>query len=421
MNDNDRLIQKAESYLGKGGKIFNQYCGMGASSPWCNAFVCYIFNAVGLKNLYYGGKTVVYCPTSIKWCYANLAQIPPYLAMPGDVIYFDWNLNSSPDHIGFVRARKDDTSVYTVEGNTSGGIVANKTRPSKYIEGIFRPHYKASYDTSKALVIDGQFGYNSIACLQKALGVGVDGQLGQKTVKALQKKVGVVQDGSWGTKTSKAVQTFLKKQGCYSGAIDGCFYIGSVKALQKWINKANGKTPSTVKTWQDKCNDWAKSTASSGKYKYVTWTSKVKATTQCPICHPRKGYQGWNCIGWAFAVWHHGGALKSNCSCGVIGNQGWENILKAKTDAEANKLATQKVGIPVKVIRNGGKAIPLSKLQKGDICALYNSKQTYHHTIYYMGDGKMADSTSGRNPNIKANVTMGSKTKADLKLALRPV
>lgn len=429
MSENEKIIAKAESYLGKGGAIFNKYCGMPTSSPWCNAFVCYIFNACGLKNLYYGGKTVVYCPNSRKWCLANLAEVPPYLAMAGDVIYFDWNRNDDPDHIGFVRYRIDDTQIATVEGNTSGGKVANKVRPKKYILGIFRPHYKASFDTSKPLVIDGQFGYNSIACLQKALGVGVDGQLGQITVKALQRKVGASPvDGLWGTKTSKAVQKFLKNQGCYNGAIDGCFYIGSVKALQTWINKANGKatTPSPVvtKSWQDKCNDWARNIANS-KYHYVKWQSKVEATHTCPICKGRKynNYYGWNCIGFAYACWAHGGQLGTKCNCGVISNEVAEKMLKV-SQSEANKMATSRIGKSVTVIRNGGKAIPVSSLKAGDICMLYKGSK-YYHTIFYMGNGKYAESNTtggiGSSKNIRADLTLSSTAKANLKVAIRPI
>jgi hypothetical protein len=98
------------------------------------------------------------------------------------------------------------------------------------------------------LVIDGYFGYNSIAMLQKALKKSgcykdkIDGILGKNTVKALQKKAGVAQDGSWGKKTSKAVQ---KMCGLKGKDIDGAFGAKSTKALQTWINKQNGVTAST--------------------------------------------------------------------------------------------------------------------------------------------------------------------------------
>lgn len=227
--NNIELLKLAQKYLGKGGSIFNQFCH--SSGAWCCAYVTYLFHKGDDAKLFYGGKIVVYCPTAIKWCSANLAQIPPYLALPMDIGFFDWNLNGVPNHIGFIRERKSCTEVYTIEGNTSGGIVAQKTRPTKYIQGIYRPHFKASFDISKPLTIDGYYGYSSIAMTQKALGgIAVDGILGKGTVKALQKWAGVAQDGSWGVKTSKAIQ---KKLGVTQ---DGYFGENSVKALQKWAS-----------------------------------------------------------------------------------------------------------------------------------------------------------------------------------------
>ena len=88
------------------------------------------------------------------------------------------------------------------------------------------------------------------------------------------------------------------------------------------------------------------------------------------------------------------------------------------SQTEADKYATSLVGVPVKVIRNGGKAIPLSSLKAGDICCLYKNG-TAEHIIYYMGDGKYSDSGRGQSPNIQAGRALSSNAKAKLKLALR--
>lgn len=240
--NNTQLLALAKNHLGEGGARFRRYCGM-SGGAWCCAFVTYMFHEGDDSPLFYGGKKVVYCPTAIQWCKANLAQIPIYLALPMDIIFFDWNNNNIPDHIGFVRERKSDQEVYTLEGNTNGGKVAEKLRPNKYVLGCFRPAFPAKYDTSKPLVIDGYFGYNSIACLQKALKASghykdvIDGILGKNTVKALQKRAGVAQDGSWGVKTSKAVQKMV------GAKVDGAFGAESTKKLQEWINAQNKAKP----------------------------------------------------------------------------------------------------------------------------------------------------------------------------------
>lgn len=239
------LYNIAKKHIGQGGSKARAYCNM-TGGAWCNAYVCYVANEGGVKSLFFDGAKETYCPHSIKWCQSHLAQIPLYLAMPMDIIYFDWNANRVPDHIGFVRNRIDTSVIYTHEGNTSGGIVDEKKRKVGYVLGVFRPHFKGSYDISKPLTVDGAFDYSSIAMLQKALGIKVDGILGKDTVKALQKKAGVTPDGAWGKNTSKAVQKMV------GTTADGQFGINSVKALQKWINKqvqfkTDGTKTETVK------------------------------------------------------------------------------------------------------------------------------------------------------------------------------
>ena len=229
MKNNTELLKIAQKYLGQGGARFRKFCGLPNGAAWCNAFVTYIFNEGGDASLYCNGKKQTYCPTSMKICARDLAQIPLYLAMPMDVIYFDWDRNGVPNHIGFVRAKNTTESVFTIEGNTSNKVM-NKTRPAKYVCGIYRPHFKATFKLG-VLTVDGNFGYSSIAMLQKVLGLTPDGILGKGTVAALQKKAGTTADGAWGKNTSKAVQKMVGTK------VDGAFGSNSVKALQNWINK----------------------------------------------------------------------------------------------------------------------------------------------------------------------------------------
>ena len=331
---NTEQLAIAKKYLGYGGSRFRKYCGLPSGSAWCDAFVTTIFAEAGNANLFCGGTKQTYCPTTIKWCKQNLAEVPPYLALPSDIIFFDWEPNSIPNHIGFVRERKDCEAIYTIEGNTSGGIVAEKVRNTKYVCGIYRPHFKATFDTSKPLVIDGYFGYNSIAMLQKALGVGVDGILGQGTVKALQKKCGATADGLWGRATSKAVQKWL------GVTVDGYFGTNSVKALQKWINKVTAGTPST--SIIDKELDACKVQANWMKNYIYKWV-------QNPTINGSKKYG--TCVTYVACVLQRIGVLKS-------GQFIWHNG-KGKVDGANSKMSVSYPGGTIK----GNK----SKLKRGDI------------------------------------------------------
>lgn len=397
--NNLQLYNLAKSYLGQGGRTFRNYCGLPSNAAWCAAFVTYIEQKGGNASLFYGGKKVVYVPSAEKWLFANCVNIPIYLAMPMDIVTFDWNNNGVPDHIGFVRDRKSDTEVYTIEGNTSGGIVANKVRPAKYISGCFRIQYAPSsaWSATKKLDVDGQFGYNTIAVMQRWLGVKVDGILGPQTMKALQRALGVAQDASWGTATSKALQRAIGVKA------DGWFGVNSVKAFQKYLNAHAFPTPKPQQTVQDKMCSWAKQICDSGKYHYKVYTDDPN-THLCPICHPGSG-NGWNCIGFAFACWRHGGGLPCRCNCEVINNSTGDKMLNM-SDSDLLATARNKIGLnAIKVIRNKS-GIPTSQLQKGDLIMYYDGS-TYTHMALYVGDGKIADSARGHSPQVKYGSPIG--------------
>lgn len=360
--NNIQLYNIAKKYLGTGGADARKYCGLRSGMAWCCAFVTWIFYKGDDEKLFYGGSRVVYCPTAIKWCRANLAQIPIYLALPMDIIFFDWNANNVPDHIGFVKERNTDEKVYTIEGNTNGGIVAEKSRPDKYVLGCFRPHYKATWK-DEPLDIDGCFGYNSIAMLQKALGIKVDGILGKSTVKALQKKAGAVTktnlacDGSWGKKTTKAVQKMVGTK------VDGAWGKNSTKALQKWINEKNGVKPVT------------KPKTSTPK-KQTETKPKATKTKGDEIATLAKSYVG------KVKYVKGGRSLKNGCDCtGFV-----QAIFK-------------KAGITLKVSDTWGKSVgtSISKAKAGDIIYYYIGGSLHHMGIYIGGNKIVHNSTSHKD------------------------
>lgn len=273
MKTNSEVLKIAQKHLGQGGARFRKFAGLPAGAAWCNAFVDYVADEGGVKALYFNGKKETYCPHSIKWCRANLSEIPLYLAMPMDIIYFDWDRNGNPNHIGLVRAKKSTSSIYTIEGNTDGGKVAQKTRAGRYVQAVYRPHYVPKSAKKKKLTADGDCGYNTIYNLQLALGMKPSGILTKETVKFLQKRAGAVQDGCWGRGTSKKVQKMI------GANPDGDFGKNSVIALQKWINKVNYPAK--------------KKTTATAKPAAKPAASKPKTTTPAKKTAPAKnGYTG---------------------------------------------------------------------------------------------------------------------------------
>ena len=284
MKSNTEVLKIAQKYIGQGGARFRKFCGLPGGAAWCNAYVDYVANEGGVSSLYFNGKKETYCPSSIKRCNKNLALIPPYLALPMDIIYFDWEKNGVPNHIGFVRSKKDTNTILTIEGNTNGGVVAQKTRAVKYVQGIYRPHFKGTFKLGM-IAVDGECGYSTIANLQRALKMSFnDGILGKATVKALQKKAGLTGkavDGAWGPATSRAVQKLV------GAKVDGEFGPASVRSLQAWINKQNGAKPVTPTPAPKPTPTPTKSTYTGAFPDLVVHSSQKIAETARKLAYPK--------------------------------------------------------------------------------------------------------------------------------------
>ena len=403
MKNNKELLAIAKKQIGNTGGKYRKYAG--ASGSWCNMFVFWLFNANGCGSLF-PMKTKyqkTYCPASLEWCRKNLAQIPPYLAMAMDIVYMDWDKNKIPNHIG-VAEKKDSTSkIKTIEGNTSGGKVDDKTRNTDYTMAIFRPHFKPETLKLGVIEVDGAFGYNSIANLQRALGgLTVDGILGKKTVKRLQHYLALTEDGAWGTKTSKAVQKLVGvKQ-------DGEFGPKSVKALQKWINKTNAHeddvtpeptpTPAPVpQTNADKIVAKAREFA----YSYGTSSKKYKYKGGKPLSAYKSALKKY--MGKTAKI------SQSDCGYFVSTCVRAAGVSKKFLALRGRKESFPSVPSTMKIVHKG-KKIPSGLLQPGDVIR-YKKKGGGQHTLMYYGNGKIAEAGRGHYfPAIKKDTKKYNKS-----------
>lgn len=167
---------------------------------------------------------------------------------------------------------------------------------------------------------------------------------------------------------------------------------------------------------------WGLKIASDDRYGYVIFKSNISATHTCPICKGRKPGNnfGWNCIGYSFATWHHGGGIPSRCDCSVIDNGTGTKMLASKSKASILAIAKKKIGInDLEIIYNNGSHIPASMLEPGDIC-LYFSGSTYKHMFIYIGNSKIAHAQGSSGKVPKANqITSANYYKSGVKIAIR--
>lgn len=141
---------------------YGQWIGLNGQF-WCASFVCWCFNQAFGKE----GKDLL-CGAYSGACEtirANFVKKDKYFKRGakrpkiGDVIFFTGTRHNGANHIGIVY-KVDDTMVYTIEGNTSGGSnvidngggVAKKKYALGYdkIMGYGRPSYNDEKTTKEA-------------------------------------------------------------------------------------------------------------------------------------------------------------------------------------------------------------------------------------------------------------------------------
>ena len=113
---------------------------------YCAMFASWVLAQAGVEC---AGMPGAYCPSIHHRQTLAASQLKP-----GDLVLFDWEDDGTDDHIGIV-ASNDTASktVRTIEGNTSGGKVLERTRTYSTICGGIRPSY-GGQASSGATVID---------------------------------------------------------------------------------------------------------------------------------------------------------------------------------------------------------------------------------------------------------------------------
>ena len=121
---------------------------------WCACFVSWCFSQilasslVAAKNKY----GFIYCPDGVNYFKKKNQLVDPTKALPGDIVFFDWEGKGIADHVGIVESIGAGF-LSTIEGNTSvegavgasqqngGGVYRRKRYFGKTIIAVARPAY----------------------------------------------------------------------------------------------------------------------------------------------------------------------------------------------------------------------------------------------------------------------------------------
>lgn len=143
--DGSSIVEIASHEIGNVGGV--DYClwyGFGGRVEWCAVFVSWCADRAGVLGIAipkYAGVS-----DGIDWFRSHGVWQAggAYMPKAGDVIFFDWDLDGSPDHTGLV-ASCNGGIVSTIEGNSGDtpGVCREKTYPIGYacIYGYGTPTY----------------------------------------------------------------------------------------------------------------------------------------------------------------------------------------------------------------------------------------------------------------------------------------
>lgn len=278
MNDIEKVLQIAEAEVGYLEKKSNSQLDNKTANAGSANYTKYARDLDNIANFYNGKKNgYAWCDVFVDWCFVKAFGVETakkLLCQPskslgagcgfsmnyyknnkqfyttpkvGDQIFF--KQGTTITHTGLVY-KVDNTTVYTIEGNTSskagvvanGGSVAKKSYSikSNYIAGYGRPKYT---NTAASKPSQNTTTYNHttfVRELQAVIGARVDGIAGTETlsktptlsksknrthkaVKVVQKylyylgytEVGIA-DGIAGAKFDSAVKRFQRNNACYA-------------------------------------------------------------------------------------------------------------------------------------------------------------------------------------------------------------
>lgn len=120
------------------------------NQPWCAIFVSWCFAQTESSKLVAAQtpKGFASCDAGLKWFTKRNKIVPVGKAQPGDIVFFQFDNDPQPDHVGIVVTNDGKKSLTCIEGNTSSNLKGSqsngdgvylKKRAYSDVMGVARP------------------------------------------------------------------------------------------------------------------------------------------------------------------------------------------------------------------------------------------------------------------------------------------
>lgn len=136
----------SEWYIGN----YADHPGWNQYTPWCACFLSW-GAAQQPKNAFDGTPpSFANVDDGMKLFRGNQWRDSGATPIPGDYVFFDWDRDSDPDHVGAVLCVDENDFLYTIEGNSGGKVAVNRYSLSdSHIVGYGVLNWKTGKETTE--------------------------------------------------------------------------------------------------------------------------------------------------------------------------------------------------------------------------------------------------------------------------------
>jgi hypothetical protein len=106
---------------GNNDTMYGKWYGLN-NQPWCAMFVSWCYSqAEQIEKITASTKKgFASCDAGLKWFAKNNKLVPTGQAQSGDIVFFQFDADAQPDHVGIVVKNDGKKYLWCVEGNTAG-------------------------------------------------------------------------------------------------------------------------------------------------------------------------------------------------------------------------------------------------------------------------------------------------------------